>query len=44
MRSYSVPAAAGAIVLTLLLPGCAPADESDGAAAAPSGSAGATAT
>ncbi len=43
MRSHSVPAAAGAVLLTVLLPGCAPADETDGAAE-PSGSAGATAT
>jgi polar amino acid transport system substrate-binding protein len=42
MFSYRAPAAAGAILLALLLPGCAPTDEA-GSAATPSGSPGATA-
>ncbi|HST80541.1 MAG TPA: ABC transporter substrate-binding protein [Kineosporiaceae bacterium] len=43
MSSYRAPAAAGAILLALLLPGCAPTDEAD-STSTPSGSAGATAT
>jgi polar amino acid transport system substrate-binding protein len=42
MSSYRAPAAAGAVLLALLLPGCAPTDEAD-PAVAPSGSASASA-
>src|SRR3954452_585707 len=42
MSSYRAPAAAGAVLLALLLPGCAPTDEGD-AAATPSASASAAA-
>ena len=42
MSSYRAPAAVGAVLLALLLPGCAPTDEAD-SAATPSGSASAAA-
>jgi polar amino acid transport system substrate-binding protein len=43
MPSYRAPVAAGAVLLALLLPGCAPADEADSAATPAAGSSSASA-
>jgi polar amino acid transport system substrate-binding protein len=44
MSPYRLPAAVGTVLLALLLPGCAPTDESDTAAAPSAGASSATAT